>query len=195
MTGQYLSAEVGGLSVINQDFNTSPDDMTYMALTRRPLLFESAHWDDMKDSLGFNFEDEDEETPEGEEVVLKFRSISDSELEEKINSILGLYAEIPALRSLYAMELPKVQPSAVGIKGEPKLTNCAARFKNCLDYIFLLPDETNDVSVESLLCMPTAEELKSGGQDGLPRVGILPSDHFALMVRCNIRSRRKTSEP
>jgi len=62
------------------------------------------------------------------------------------------------------------------------VTNIAANFRDCLDYIFTL----DSIHTNKILAMPDKTNLGRAFIKGLPREGLLPSDHIALMVEIGI---------
>ena len=196
------------------DFNTSPSDMTYTALTARPIHLSAQQIVDVENSLRFDFADaEEEKVNDKTKLGIENEVEAEAELENELldkrggNEILPTELDIgernrviaglsemhmnnPPLKSMYSIGLSSIQPNTTGLEGEPKITNCAARFKDCLDYIFCVQssDKLNPLecspwmSLTGLLRMPEDEELGRGRRDGIPILGIAPSDHLAIMA-------------
>lgn len=82
-----------------------------------------------------------------------------------------------SLQSAYANTSPDVSRN-----GEPAYTNFTAKFKDCLDYIWLEKDKVDLVSV---LSIPNEETLSK--EEALPNQHF-SSDHLALMSTIQLRA-------
>ena len=99
--------------------------------------------------------------------------------------VLAHHEANPALTSLYARGLKLCQPdNATNAFGEPPFTNWAHKYKETLDYIFVIGDSINRVKLTGLLKMPRIEEM--GVSE--PQEGRFPSDHVCEMVEVELSS-------
>jgi RNA exonuclease NGL2 len=98
--------------------------------------------------------------------------------------VLEHHASNPPLKSLYSLGLKLCQPdNAINAFGEPPITNWAHRYKETLDYIFVVQNEMKDkVKLLGLLKMPRLDEMG----EGEPQEGRFPSDHVCEMVEVEL---------
>ena len=91
----------------------------------------------------------------------------------------------PVLRSLYSEGLKLCQPdNAVNAFGEPPFTNWAQGYRETLDYLFLVDEESgkDTVRLTGLLKMPRKDEMG----EGEPQEGRFPSDHVCLIAEVEL---------
>lgn len=106
--------------------------------------------------------------------------------EAVLDTLQAAYAALDVEAVSAYSEYHKVHPENSGPNGEPRYTNWADDFQGTLDYIFFLkwkqgPRTQEPATVHQLLRIP--EEAELGPEpNSLPRTGINPSDHFALMA-------------
>ncbi|KAL0088942.1 Endonuclease/exonuclease/phosphatase [Phycomyces blakesleeanus] len=148
------------------DFNTSPEDPAYSALTRKPLT--DVQWKALEDSRR-KFGDESEPS---ESLV---NCVSPQELVEDINntlpfhSIYNCYGEIDNVLS--------------GSCGEPKFTNYSAVYIGTLDYLFIENNALDKCFVTEVLEIPSEDMLKPA----LPNKNF-GSDHLCLIAKIKMYS-------
>ncbi|KAI9008756.1 Endonuclease/exonuclease/phosphatase [Phycomyces nitens] len=144
------------------DFNTSPEDPVYNALTRKPLT--DIQWKALEDSRRKFGEDK------SDDPIVNWVSpqelIGDMENTFPFHSIYSCYGEIDSESS--------------GVCGEPKFTNYAAVYSGTLDYLFIEKSALNRCSVAKVLEIPAEEVLKPA----LPNKHF-GSDHLCLVTMIN----------
>ncbi|GAO46115.1 Endonuclease/exonuclease/phosphatase [Saitoella complicata NRRL Y-17804] len=213
-----LVEEMTGLAVdacpvfIAGDFNTDVTDPNYRCLTScRPINLNEEDRCVLKRSIEYPFAPQDvDEGGDDDDAVEDDDTPADDEVGEGAGPTKSSFEDMTLLPysdlvkrheercperliSLYATKYTSVHAENAHQHGEPAFTNWARVYRGNLDYVFVLdrgdPSKTNDitrgVSCGGLLRLPTPDEMPT---EGLPREGLYPSDHLAIMAQVTLTS-------
>lgn len=170
--------------LLGGDFNSSPDDIPYTFLIKRPAQISDIPprtLDIFKRSVAYISTKQVD--PEAIEHI---------SLEARIKSLISLYQQIidHDTISFYGEKYYSVHPenSLASDYGEPAFSNWAHSWRGLLDYIFYFKPKnlkTPQVRALQLLRMPLPTEMGEE-PNGQPREGQYPSDHLCIMATLSI---------
>jgi RNA exonuclease NGL2 len=99
--------------------------------------------------------------------------------------VIRHHCENPPLKSLYSEGLKVCQmDNATNAYGEPPFTNWAQGYRETLDYLFFVDEESrrDTTRLSGLLKMPRKNEMG----EGEPQEGRFPSDHVCLIAEIEL---------
>ncbi|KAF9270306.1 Endonuclease/exonuclease/phosphatase [Marasmius fiardii PR-910] len=196
--------------IIAGDFNFTPDDPAYALVVGDRLL--PAQIEQLKASYVVHAtidqslvdgssqkEDENEETPDPDRVIVNARPVKSSDGLLSPEELVTLFAESgPPLRSMYDIGLrlykdllpqpPKITERIMtfgdrvtletGRRGahEPQWTSYTYYWQNSIDYVFVIDPPSVQSTTVGLLSPPKTSDL----EPGIPRQGVSGSDHVSL---------------
>lgn len=165
--------------LLGGDFNSSPEDIPYTMLVKRPSRVSDVPPRTMeifKRSIDYLHTKQDD--PEG---------AGSTSHDDRINALVKLYQKIErhGTISFYGEHYKSVHPqnSVQEDYNEPAFSNWAHSWRGLLDYIFYFTpnNQPSQVKALQLLRMPEPSEM---GDDpsGQPREKQYPSDHLCIMA-------------
>lgn len=182
-----------GNILIAGDFNTTPDDPAYEALTQRPFRISTRGTEIMTESSRHNNFGDEEEIEASDNALDEEHGTTTAQLtsvqEEASTSpsdwqgLLLKLSSGPQLYSMYGKHYSNASDGARTHYGEPKYTNWANVYRGTLDYIFAT-ENTSKFRCTGLLELPDYDLLTLGQ----PQEGQFPSDHFCLMSEIELAS-------